>query len=52
MGIHFYSCNAGMDKEAFYSSDGDFLIVPQEGRLLIKTELGRMCVEPLEIVVI
>jgi homogentisate 1,2-dioxygenase len=41
-----------MGKEAFYSSDGDLLIVPQEGPLLVKTELGRLRVEPLEICVI
>lgn len=52
LGIHVYSCNANMEKQAFYSSDGDFLIVPQEGTLLIKTELGIMKVQPLEIAVI
>jgi homogentisate 1,2-dioxygenase len=41
-----------MEKEAFYNSDGDLLIVPQHGVLLVKTELGRMRVEPLEICVI
>jgi homogentisate 1,2-dioxygenase len=34
-----------MDKLAFYSSDGDMLIVPQEGPLLIKTELGILHVD-------
>ena len=37
---------------AFYSSDGDFLIVPQEGTLDIQTEFGFMKVCPTEIVVI
>ena len=41
-----------MEHEAFYNSDGDFLIVPQHGALLVKTEFGRMRVEPLEICVI
>lgn len=41
-----------MEKQAFYSSDGDFLIVPQQGALLIKTELGIMKVEPLEIAIV
>lgn len=50
--ILVYACNKNMDKEAFYSSDGDMLIVPQQGALLVKTELGRMRVEPLEICVI
>ena len=41
-----------MEKEAFYSSDGDLLIVPQEGHILFKTEFGRIRVEPQEIIVI
>lgn len=41
-----------MDKTAFYSSDGDFLIVPQEGSLILKTEFGIMHVENQEIAVI
>ena len=28
LSILVYSCNANMTREAFYSSDGDFLIVP------------------------
>lgn len=35
-----------------YNSDGDFLIVPQQGALDIQTELGFLSVEPCEIVVI
>lgn len=52
LSILVYSCNANMENEAFYSSDGDLLIVPQYGALLVKTELGRLRVEPLEICVI
>lgn len=52
MSIHLYACNKSMEKEAFYSSDGDLLIVPQQGALLIKTELGRIRVDPQEIVVV
>lgn len=52
IGIHHYSCNRSMDNEAFYSSDGDFMIVPQEGAILIETEMGRLHVEPLEIVIL
>lgn len=50
--IMVYSCNTNMEKTAFYSSDGDLLIVPQHGALLVNTEFGRMRVEPLEICVI
>ena len=28
IGMHVYSFNQNMDKQAFYSSDGDLLIVP------------------------
>ena len=35
-----------------YSSDGDFLIVPQTGDLFITTELGKMRVAPNEICVV
>ncbi|EDW63421.1 homogentisate 1,2-dioxygenase [Drosophila virilis] len=52
LAIHIYLCNVSMDDSAFYNSDGDFLIVPQEGILDITTELGRMTVAPNEICVI
>ena len=29
--VHVFTCNRGMDAAAFYNSDGDFLIVPQQG---------------------
>lgn len=41
-----------MGNEAFYSADGDFLIVPQTGDLEIQTELGKIYVQPGEIVVV
>lgn len=41
-----------MDNEAFYNSDGDWLIVPQEGVLRLKTEFGKLRVKPKEIVVV
>ena len=52
LAIYMYSCNKSMENKAFYSADGDFLIVPQSGSLLIKTEMGRLLVQPSEIVVI
>ncbi len=39
-------------KIAMYSSDGDFLIVPQTGTLLVATEFGKLRVPPKEIIVI
>lgn len=52
LAIYMYSCNISMNKKAFYSADGDFLIVPQAGTLYITTELGRYTVAPKEIIVI
>jgi homogentisate 1,2-dioxygenase len=50
--IHVYAANRSMAQRVFYSADGELLIVPQQGRLLLTTELGRLAVEPLEIAVI
>lgn len=41
LAIHVYAANKSMGKTAFVNSDGDFLIVPVEGRLDIQTELGK-----------
>ncbi|XP_014744373.1 PREDICTED: homogentisate 1,2-dioxygenase isoform X1 [Sturnus vulgaris] len=50
--IHIFVCNTSMINRCLYNSDGDFLIVPQQGKLLITTEFGKMLVEPNEICVI
>jgi homogentisate 1,2-dioxygenase len=50
--IHLYSANRPMTDRFFYDADGELLIVPQQGRLAIDTELGRLLVEPLEIALI
>ncbi|KAK5312455.1 hypothetical protein LTR93_011326 [Exophiala xenobiotica] len=53
LGVYIYAAGASMpQKTAFYSADGDVLIVPQHGTLDIRTELGRMLVRPNEICVI
>lgn len=51
-GIHLYLANRSMQGRFFYNADGEMLIVPQQGRLLLATELGRLEVEPQEIAVI
>jgi homogentisate 1,2-dioxygenase len=51
-GIHLYAANRSMTGRAFYDADGELLIVPQQGRLSLVTELGRLLVQPLEIAVI
>ena len=50
--IYLYAANAPMHERFFYSADGELLIVPQQGRLLLRTELGIVEIEPQEIAVI
>ncbi|KAJ3414857.1 hypothetical protein HDV05_005921 [Chytridiales sp. JEL 0842] len=52
LSIVIYAANKDMENEAFYNADGDMLIVPQMGKLHIRTEMGFLYVEPTEIVVI
>jgi homogentisate 1,2-dioxygenase len=49
--VHLYAANASMQR-VFSSSDGELLIVPQLGALLLETELGRLRVDPGQIAVI
>jgi homogentisate 1,2-dioxygenase len=50
--IHLYAANKPMDGRYFYSADGELLIVPQQGRLRLATELGVIDIEPQEIAVV
>ena len=52
MAVHIYVINSSMKDRCLYNSDGDLLIVPQTGKLLINTEFGRMEVMPNQICVI
>ncbi|MCK9512754.1 MAG: homogentisate 1,2-dioxygenase [Pigmentiphaga sp.] len=51
-GIHCYVANRSMTDRFFYNADGELLIVPQQGRLHLHTEMGLVEVEPQEIAVI
>jgi homogentisate 1,2-dioxygenase len=51
-GVHLYAATASMADRAFFSADGELLIVPQQGVLRIVTEMGVMDVAPLQIAVI
>ena len=51
-GLHLYAANRSMETRFFYNADGEMLIVPQQGRLVLATELGVLEVEPQEIAVI
>ena len=50
--VHVYAANRGMDGRYFFNADGELLIVPQQGRLDIFTEMGRIALKPGEIALI
>ncbi|MDP3749530.1 MAG: homogentisate 1,2-dioxygenase [Phenylobacterium sp.] len=50
--IHLYAANRSMANRCFANADGEFLIVPQQGRLRLATEMGLLSVTPGEIVVV
>jgi len=53
LGILIFAAGKDMPpNDAFYSADGDFLIVLQHGVMDVQTELGRLLVRPNEILVI
>src|SRR5437762_455102 len=49
---HLYLANRSMERRAFVDADGELLIVPQQGRLVITTELGVLDVKPGEIALV
>ena len=49
MAAHLVIANRSMQRRAFVNADGELLVVPQQGRLAIQTELGRLEVAPGEI---
>lgn len=52
LAVHVYAANKSMEATYVYNSDGEFLIVPEKGSLLVRTECGELKVEPCEIVCI
>jgi len=50
--IHLYAANKSMTDRFFYSADGEFLFVPQLGRLVLHTELGILPIAPGEIAIV
>jgi len=52
VGLHLYAANASMHHRFFYNADGEMLILPQQGRLLLHTELGVIDAAPGELAVI
>lgn len=52
VGIHIYRANRSMDDRFFINVDGELLLVPQRGALLLLTECGAMELLPGEVGVV
>ena len=50
--IHLYAANRSMQDRYFVDSDGELLLVPELGAIILHTELGPMRVSPGEIAVV
>ncbi|HTD96246.1 MAG TPA: homogentisate 1,2-dioxygenase, partial [Edaphobacter sp.] len=50
--IHIYAANKSMTDRFFYTADGELLVLPQLGRLLLHTELGILDLAPGEVALI
>ncbi|HVB49906.1 MAG TPA: homogentisate 1,2-dioxygenase, partial [Burkholderiales bacterium] len=50
--VHLYCANRSMTERYFVDSDGELMLVAQQGELLVFTELGRLTVAPGEIAVL
>ncbi|HTV89278.1 MAG TPA: homogentisate 1,2-dioxygenase [Stellaceae bacterium] len=49
--IHVYRATHPMVDRVFYNADGEMLIVPQQGRLLLRSEFGALDAQPGDIAV-
>jgi homogentisate 1,2-dioxygenase len=52
VGVHVYLATTSMGRRYLYDADGELLIVPQLGSLLVRTECGALDVSPGEICVV
>ena len=52
MAAHIYVANRSMDQRALVNADGEMLLIPQQGRMVVTTELGVLDVKPGEVAVV
>jgi homogentisate 1,2-dioxygenase len=50
--VHIYRANRDMERRFFFDADGELLFVPEQGRLVLLTEMGRIDVAPGEIALV
>jgi len=52
LAVHVYRANRPMVERCFWNADGEMMLVPQQGGLVLSTELGKLDVAPGEIAVV
>ena len=52
LAVHVYLANRSMTRRYFWNADGELMFVPQQGAVLLFTELGQLAVQPGEIAVV
>ena len=52
LAVHLYRANRSMADRVFWNADGELMLVPQQGALVLFTELGKMALAPGEVGVI
>ncbi|HYW17155.1 MAG TPA: homogentisate 1,2-dioxygenase [Allosphingosinicella sp.] len=50
--VHIYAATADMKERCFFNADGEMLFIPQQGRLELLTEMGRIEVAPGEVALV
>ena len=50
--VHVYRANKDMEHRFFFDADGELLFIPQQGRLTLLTEMGRIDVAPGEVALV
>lgn len=52
LAVHLYGANRSMSNRVFWNADGELMFVPQQGALILFTELGKIALAPGEIGVV
>ncbi len=50
--VHIYRAARDMERRFFFDADGELLFIPQQGRLTLLTEMGRIEIAPGEVALI
>jgi homogentisate 1,2-dioxygenase len=50
--VHVYRANRDMEDRFFFDADGELLFIPQQGRLTLLTEMGRIDIAPGEVALV